>query len=132
MTDIMEYGDCFVGILVGAVFIGLSGLYFDVPNIALLWGAVFAGSFAFTLLDLRNTFKDLKDHPVMLIVLLLNNIADAAIELGAAVFMLGFSLPYISELLNPYLSTPSGLFILGAFFIASSVFWLFEFVVKNK
>lgn len=131
MKILFEYEDCIVGILIGILFIGLAGTYFTVPEWPIIWAAAFGISFILTILDMRHTFSDMKDHPILLIVLLMNNAADFIIELGAAAFMLGISVPYISEFLDPYLRTSYGLLAIGIFFIASSVFWLFEFAAKK-
>lgn len=118
--------DCIFGIIVGVVLIGLSGIYFALPDLGMAWAAVFLISFLFTLFDMRHTFSDMSGHRLMLAALIINNIIDFVIEISMAAKLLNFNIPYLSDALNPYLVDPTVLLYLGIFFIASSIFWLVD------
>jgi hypothetical protein len=133
MKFLHEYEDCLIGIGVGVLLIGLSGMYFKVPEIGFSWGYVFLISFAFSIFDLRHTFSDLKRrHPFMLLLILLNNAADIIIELGMGAYLLKIDVPVLSSFINPYLAQPMYLFYFGVFFIVSCLFWIFEYHARAK
>lgn len=124
MKLIHEYEDCIVGIIIGALIIGLSGYYFNLPNWSIGWGIIFALSAIFTIFDFFFTLFDLGKKIIPIFFLFLNNIIDIVIELSLAAYYLDFNIPYISEFINPYLSDELYLLIIGIFFIASSIFWI--------
>ena len=126
MKFLFESEDCIVGIIVGLVMVGLSGRYFQLPNIPLLWGFVFTISLAFTIFDVIHTFSDLGGHPLLIVLLLINNAIDFILEAALAAMYFGMTLPFFS-LLNPYLSNPAVLYAAGIFFIISSIFWIIVF-----
>jgi uncharacterized membrane protein HdeD (DUF308 family) len=133
MKFIHEYEDCIVGLFVGIVIIGLSGMYFRLPTFrTYVWGAVMVASLLFTIFDLRHTFKELKTHRIVLILLLLNNAVDLVLEAGLAAYLFRVNIPYISYYLNPYFAQAQMLFYIGMFFIASSVLWIIESTFKLR
>ncbi len=130
MKFLFESEDSIVGIIVGVVLVGMSGTFFSLTKFAydnFVWGALFAVSLVFTLLDVKHTFSDIGGHhKLMLLILLLNNAIDFIVELAMAGRMFAINVPYVSSFMNPYLSQTMLLYI-GMFFVASSVFWLIEF-----
>jgi len=133
MKFIHEYEDCIVGLLVGIIIIGLSGMYFRLPAFpTYVWGAVMVASLLFTIFDLRHTFKELKTHRIVLILLLLNNAVDLVLEAGLAAYLFRVNIPYISYYLNPYFAQAQMLFYIGMFFIGSSVLWIIESAFKLR
>tara|TARA_B100001971_G_scaffold205655_1_gene223416 strand:- start:1257 stop:1718 length:462 start_codon:yes stop_codon:yes gene_type:complete len=124
MKFLHEIEDCIIGIIVGLILIGLSGYYFSLPGWGNLWGFIFIVSAFFTVLDVINTLKDLGGHLLALIALLLNNFIDIVLEVALAGMYLGFSIPYISDFINPFLEDPLYLLIIGIFFVVSSIFWI--------
>ena len=131
MKFLFESEDSIIGITVGIVLIGMSGLYFSLPKFAydnFVWGLLFAASLVFTLLDVKHTFSDIGGHhKLMLLLLLLNNAVDFIVELAMAGKMFAINIPYVTSFMNPYISNPTMLLYIGIFFVASSVFWLIEF-----
>lgn len=125
MKLIFEAEDCIVGIGIGLLMIGLSGKYFTLPKLNYLWAIAFFVSFLLTIFDVVHTFSDLAFHPMLLVLLLANNIIDGIIEIALTAKYFGFTLGKVSTLLNPYFDKPEVMFIIGIFFIVSSVFWLF-------
>lgn len=125
MKLIFESEDCIVGIGVGLLMIGLSGKWkFTLPELNYLWAVAFFVSFLLTIFDVVHTFSDLSYHPMMLALLVANNVVDGIVEIALTAKYFGFEIPKISALLNPYLAKPEIMFALGIFFLASSVFWL--------
>ncbi len=127
MKILFEYEDCIYGIIIGIILIGLSGMFFTLPDYPMVWGALFAIAAVLTILDVRHTFTDLSGHSGLIILALLNNIADFVIEIAITSKMFNFSIPYLSDALNPYLSDPTALVGIGAFFIVTSCLWIYEF-----
>ncbi len=127
MKLLFEAEDCLVGIGIGLLIVGLSGKYYTVPEWGVLWGIAFFFSFIMTILDVIHTFSDIGGHIVMLMILFINNAADAIIEIALAAKFLGFEIPRISAFLNPFLDRPEVMLGIGIFFIISSVFWLIYF-----
>jgi len=117
--------DCLVGLVVGAVLLGLSGKYYTLPEWNILWGILFLVSLIFTFFDVFHTFSDLPGHMFLTILLFLTNIVDFIFEVALSVKYLGLNitLPFISQYM-PLLEEPTVLFGLGVFFLASIVFWL--------
>ena len=129
MKFLFEAEDSIVGIIVGILLIGLSGMFFTLPDFlqnSLVLGIIFVVSLVFTLLDVKHTISDLRGHKLLLLALFLNNVIDFAIELALAASMFGFQVPYISATLDPYLADTTILLYIGIFFIASSIFWLVD------
>ena len=124
MKLIHEYEDCFIGILIGVLLIGLSERYLTLPDLAIVWGIAFIISAIFTILDIFHTISDLGNKIFPLFILFLNHIIDIALELALAGFYFNFNIPYLSDFLNPYLADPFYLFIMGIFFVVSSLFWI--------
>src|SRR3989344_283752 len=107
MKFAFESEDSIVGIIVGLVLIGMSGNFFTLPAFpydTFVWGLLFLGSLLFTVLDVRHTLTDMKGHPLMLIGLFVNNVIDFVVEIAMAGMFLGFSVPYISQFMIPYLT----------------------------
>lgn len=124
MKLLFEAEDCMVGIAVGILMVGLSGFYFTLPELNLLWAFVFLFSLVFTVLDVFYTFLDFGEDFLIHVLLLLNNIFDALIEVALAAKYFGLNFPYISDFINSFLDKPEVLFGLGIFFVVSSIFWL--------
>ena len=123
-----EAEDCIIGVFVGLLIIGLSGKFIQLPKLNILWGFLFLVSLIFTILDVVYTFMDFGGHLALIVLLFINNIVDFIIELALAVkyLNLGITLPYISQFM-PLLDDPLILFVIGIFFIISSIFWLVIF-----
>ncbi len=121
-----EIEDCIVGLIVGLLMVGLSGYFIILPDMPVLWGLLFAISALVTIFDVTFTIFDLGEKVLPLIFLLLNNAIDIIIEIVLAAKYFGFSLNNIPLLgaAAYYLSQPQYLFWSGAFFIASSLFWI--------
>lgn len=119
-----EIEDCIIGIIVGVIIVGISGYYFSVPEWDTLWGFIFGVSALFTIFDVVNTLKELSGHAFALFILFLNNLVDIILEIVLAGKYLGFEIPYLSNLINPFLEEPSYVLIIGLFFIISSIFWV--------
>ena len=129
MKCLFEAEDSIIGIIVGLLFIGLSGVFFALPKFTydtFVWGGIFAISLIFTVLDVKHTFRDLSGHALLLVILLLNNAIDFVIELGMAAKMFGLNIPYITTYLTPYMESPMILLFIGVFFIGSSIFWMVD------
>jgi len=127
MKILFEYEDCIYGIFIGVILFGLSGMFFQLPAYPMVWGALFGIAAILTILDVRHTFSDLSGHVVMILLALLNNVADFIIEIAMTAKLFNFEIPYLSEQLNPYLADPLVLAGLGAFFIVTSILWIFEY-----
>lgn len=124
MKLIHEYEDCFVGIIIGVLLIGLSERYFTLPDLAIVWGVLFIISALFTIFDFIFTLFDLGSKIFPLFILFLNHIIDIALEVALAAYYFNYNIPYISEFMNPFISDPFYLLIMGIFFVASSIFWI--------
>lgn len=119
-----EIEDCIIGIIVGVILIGISGYYFSVPEWGTLWGFIFGVSALFTIFDVVHTLRDFGGHFLALFTLFLNNLIDIILEIILACRYLGFEIPYLSNLINPFLEEPLYILIIGLFFIISSIFWV--------
>lgn len=119
-----EIEDCIIGIVVGVIIVGISGYYFSVPEWDTLWGLIFGVSALFTVFDVINTLRDLGNRFLALFILFLNNLIDIIVEIVLAGKYLGLGIPYLSNLINPFLEEPLYILIIGVFFIASSIFWV--------
>lgn len=119
-----EIEDCIIGIIAGVILIGLSGYYFSLPELGILWGLIFAASALFTVFDIINTLGDLGGHILALLILLLNNLIDIIIEIALVGKYFGFNVPYISDFIGPFLEEPFYLLIIGIFLVVSSIFWI--------
>lgn len=127
MKLLFEAEDCLIGIGIGLLMIGLSGKYFSVPEWPYLWAIAFFISFLFTIFDVVHTFSDISGHISLMILLIINNVADAIIEIALTAKFFGLEIPTLSAFLNPYFNMPGIMFAFGIFFIISSVFWLIAF-----
>ncbi len=116
--------DAVLGIVLGVLIVGFSGKYFSVPSWNILWGVLFAVGVIMTVLDVFHTLADLGRHPLVVILALLNNLIDAVFELAFMAKFFGFGIPVLSGFLNPVIAEPMYLFIIGIFFIVTSVIWL--------
>lgn len=123
-----EIEDCIIGIIIGLLLIGLSGRYIQLPELNIIWGLLFIVSLVFTVLDVVYTFMDFGGHLLLIIILFVNNAIDLIIELALAIKYLNLeiTLPLVSQFM-PLLDNPTTLFIIGIFFIASSIFWMIVF-----
>jgi len=124
MKFAFESEDCIYGIIIGMLVIGFSGKYFNVPNIPYLWGALFAVAVILTILDIFHTFTDLGRHPIALILVLLNNLIDGALQIAYMGKFFKFSIPKLSAFINPYLANNTYVFYIGVFFVVTSFIWL--------
>ena len=124
MKLIHEYEDCIVGIIVGIIIIGLSGYFFDLPDWSVAWGIIFIVSALFTIFDFFHTLSDLGNKIIPIIFIFINNFIDIILEIVLAVYFLGYSISFISDFLEPYITDPFYLLIIGIFFVVTSVFWI--------
>jgi len=132
MKFIFEGEDCIVGIIIGLLLVGLSGKYFTIPELSpILLGLIFIGSVIFSVLDIFHTFHDFAGHIFLIVLLFINNLIDIFIELGYIGYAFNFNVPYVSQIIGPYLLEPTYMFLFGAFFVVSSVFWLMVFPFMN-
>lgn len=124
---LLDIAESTIGVAVGLVLIGMSGMFFALPEFgSAAWGGLFAVSLVFTIWDFKNNLDNLSGHPFMLIGLFLNNAIDFVIEAAMTGMMFGFSVPFISSALEPYLGDPTILLYAGVFFIVTSLFWLID------
>jgi hypothetical protein len=122
-----EVFDCIWGILVGAILLGLSGLYFSLPNISLLWGVFFAVSAITTVVDVALCVKDFHDmHKIMLLGIVLSSIVYIVVEIGMVSKFFSITIPFITQSVVPILSQPMMLVYISAFFIVTSIIWLID------
>jgi len=116
--------DCLYMILMGAIVIGLSGKYFKLPQLDMVWGALFAIGIILTLMDIFHTFTDLSRHPMVLIGALFNNIIDGVLLAALTAKSFNFTIPMLTQYAAPYLTNPVYLFYIGGFFVATSMIWM--------
>ena len=116
--------DSIWGFLAAGVLIGLSGLYFSIPNYPVIFGAIFGISFILSVLDIKETLGDIGWHKFLVPLAILTNIVESVLELSLAGYFLGINIPYLSTRLDPFYSDATMLFNIGAFFIITSLVWL--------
>ena len=116
--------DAIIGIIVGLLVLGLSDKYYTLELnkwIYILAAVVFS---IFIILDIVNEFHLFESHPLMIFILVVHNLID--LVLMAAVFskFSGYNMPYITEIIVPFLGDPVYLFYIGAFLIGANILWL--------
>lgn len=116
--------DSLYGILLAALVLGLSGKYYKVPQIDILWGALFTIGIILTFFDIIHTFTDLSRHPVVLVGAFFNNVIDLILFVTFAAKMFVLNIPFLTQFMTPYLTNPVYLFYIGAFLLITNVFWL--------
>jgi len=119
--------DAAYGILVGLFIIGLSGRFYDISkiaNIKIIPIALFALSLFLTGLDIAHNITNLFGvHIIATSLLFINNLIDAAIEVGFLSLYTSIKVPVISNYLS-YLQDPVALFYIGVFFVVTNIIWI--------
>jgi hypothetical protein len=116
--------DSIYGILLAAIVLGLSGKYYNIPQLDILWGALFAIGIILTLFDIMHTFTDLSRHPIVLVGAFFNNLIDLILYVAFAAKMFVLNIPFLTQFMTSYITNPTYLFYIGAFLIITNVFWL--------
>ena len=124
MKLLHEYEDCFVGIIIGILIVGLSGYFFTLPQWNTVFAIIFIVSALFTIFDFFYTLSDLGKKIIPILFIFLNNLIDVILEVSLAAFYFNYNIPFLSEFINPFLEDPFVLLIIGAFFIITSIFWI--------
>ena len=131
MKLLLETEDSILGILLGLLLIGLSGKYFNLPKLYTIYGIFIAAYLVLTVIDIVHTFTDLGRHFVVIFFAVLSSLIDLILGylimakfLGLKAITLPFIMPFLTKYIVPLLSTESGLFSIGLFFLITNVCWL--------
>ncbi|MFH1275508.1 MAG: hypothetical protein ABIH82_00190 [Candidatus Woesearchaeota archaeon] len=127
MKLIFAEEDSVYGILMGVLIIGLSGKYFNVPDLPSVWGAMFCISLLFSALDFAHAFTRFSRHIGIVILHFANIVIDIVLEVSFISMFFKFEVPFISTMTVPLLQAPETLFIVGIFYVVSNVFWVVAF-----
>lgn len=104
--------------------IGFAGKYYSIPQWKIVWGIFFAACLIMTILDIFHTISTMSMHPGLLFLAFLNNLIDGVVELAFAVKFFAVKIPLVTQYALPYLANSTYVFFMGAFLVATSVFWL--------
>ncbi len=132
MKFLFEFEDAVVGVICGLLLIGLTGRFFSLKlsnTIYLIAFIIFAISIV---LDIFFEFSDLRVHFGFTILSLIHSIADLIIALALISHFSGFSIPFITTNLMPYLQNEVVIFWLGIFLVAGNAVWLLLYPFFNK
>ena len=124
MKLIFPEEDSVFGIILGLIVLGLSGKYYKVPDLSLVYGIFFGISMLLTVADIFATFTRMHRHMAITVLNWLNNVADTVLDLAFISFFFKLNIPFITPTVVPYLASPSNLYIIGIFYVASNVFWI--------
>jgi hypothetical protein len=124
MKFAVENEDNFIGLIVGIIAIGASGLYFQLPDFQYVWAGIITLSLVSSVFDIIHSLKDLKWHKYIMPMAILNNILDLIFEIPLAAYFFNYNIPGISNIMVPFFENSQYMFMIGAFFVLSSIGWL--------
>ena len=78
----------------------------------------------FIILDVINEFKDLVSQFGLALLSIFHNLVDLVISLAFISYFTGWSIPYITQLLVPYLQNEQIITGVGIFLVVSNTIWL--------
>ena len=116
--------DTIIGIICGLLLVGLTGRFFSLKLSDAIYVIAFVIYGFFILLDIVNEVRDLTTHFGFILFSLLHSFADLGIVLAVISKFSGWSIPYVTSILAPYLQNESNIFYAGAFLVAGNVIWL--------
>ena len=116
--------DLIIGIVCGLLLVGYTGRYFSLKLGNVLYVVAFVIFIIFIVLDIVFGFSDLTTHFGFIVSSILHSLTDLILALALISFFSGFSIPYITEFLVPYLQNEAYIFGAGLFFIIGNLIWL--------
>ena len=124
MKLIFAAEDTVIGIVCGLLLIGLTGRFFSLKLADAIYLAAFIAYTFFLLLDIFNEVRDLTTHFGFIMFSLTHSLIDLVIALTFVSHFSGWSLPYITSTLVPYLQNESMMFYAGVFLVIGNLIWL--------
>lgn len=124
MKFAIEAEDAVIGIICGVLLLGLTGRFFTLKLNNIIYVAAFIIFVIFIFLDIINEFRDLTSQFGLIALSVLHNLVDLAISLAFISHFTGWSIPYITQYLVPYLQNEQVVAGIGIFLVASNALWL--------
>lgn len=124
MKFAIEAEDTIIGIICGLLLLGLTGRFFTLKLNNFVYVIAFIIFIIFIFLDIVNEFRDLTSQFGLIALSILHNLVDLVISLAFISHFTGWSIPYITPILVPYLQSESVIAGVGIFLVVSNVIWL--------
>lgn len=125
MKAIFDVEDALIGVLMGVLVLGLSGVLFSYEASKWVYIIGFSVFSIFIVLDLLNEIFRIDSGIMMFSLLAIHNAADLLISATFISHFGGISLPIISSMLVPLLEHSTWLFGISIFLIMGNAIWLF-------
>ena len=125
MKLLVEIEDQLAGIAAGTMVIAFTERYFKIPYIRTLLLISLVVFFIFLILDIFYNFKDIGgQHIGWMVFAQINSLADIALVASLFSWLTKINIPYLTEMIVPYLESQAIVLAIGFFFVVGSIFWL--------
>ena len=116
--------DLIIGIICGLLLIGYTERYFSLKLNEVVYVIAFIIYIVFIVLDILYELSDLTTHFGFIVFSILHNLVDLVLSLAIISHFSGWNLPYITEILVPYLQNIDVIFGAGVFLIVGNAIWI--------
>ena len=125
MKLLVEIEDQLAGIAAGIMVIAFTERYFKIPYSRTLLLISLVAFFIFLILDIFYNFKDIGgQHIGWMVFAQINSLADIALVASLFSWLTKINIPYLTEMIVPYLESQAIVLAIGFFFVVGSIFWL--------
>lgn len=124
MKSALVIEDLIIGIICGLLLIGFTGKFFSLKFSKWVYIIAFIIYIPFIVLDIINELADLTTHMGFILLSILHNIVDIAISLTFISFFSGWSIPYVTAILVPFLQNEIMIFYTGIFLVVTNAIWI--------
>lgn len=125
MKLLVEIEDQLAGIAAGIMVIAFTERYFKIPYSRTLLLISLVAFFIFLILDIFYNFKDIGgQHIGWMIFAQINSLVDIALVGALFSWLTKINIPYLTEMVVPYLENQTIILAIGLFFVIGSIFWL--------
>ena len=120
----IEAEDSIIGIICGLLLLGLSGTFFIFKLNNIAYAAAFIIFAIFIVLDFINEIRWLASYFKIVVFSMLHNLIALGISLAFISRFTGWSIPYITSTIVPYLQSEQIIGWIGMFLVVTNTLWL--------